>query len=77
MERQKKKDTDMTEGVIWKQLLWFALPLMVGNVFQQFYNTVDSIVVGNFVGKELCHRLFWRPGNWRQRCHRPELWGEK
>ena len=44
MERQKKKDTDMTEGVIWKQLLWFALPLMVGNVFQQFYNTVDSIV---------------------------------
>ena len=42
----------MTEGVIWKQLLWFALPLMVGNVFQQFYNTVDSIVVGNFVGKE-------------------------
>ena len=52
MERQKKKDTDMTEGVIWKQLLWFALPLMVGNVFQQFYNTVDSIVVGNFVGKE-------------------------
>ena len=45
MERQKKKDTDMTEGVIWKQLLWFALPLMVGNVFQQFYNTVDSIVV--------------------------------
>lgn len=52
MEIQKKKDTDMTEGVIWKQLLWFALPLMVGNVFQQFYNTVDSIVVGNFVGKE-------------------------
>ena len=30
MEIQKKKDTDMTEGVIWKQLLWFALPLMVG-----------------------------------------------
>ena len=32
MEIQKKKDTDMTEGVIWKQLLWFALPLMVGIV---------------------------------------------
>lgn len=42
----------MTEGTIWKQILWFAFPLMVGNVFQQFYNTVDSIVVGNFVGKE-------------------------
>jgi len=47
-----RKDVDMTQGVIWKQLLLFALPLMVGNLFQQFYNTVDSIVVGNFVGKE-------------------------
>lgn len=37
----------MTEGVIWKQLLLFALPLLLGNLFQQFYNTVDSIVVGN------------------------------
>ncbi|MFR8087180.1 MAG: MATE family efflux transporter [Lachnospirales bacterium] len=46
------KDVNMTEGVIWKQLLWFALPLLVGNLFQQLYNTVDSIVVGNFVGKE-------------------------
>ena len=42
----------MTEGNIWKQLLWFTLPLLVGNLFQQLYNTVDSIVVGNFVGKE-------------------------
>lgn len=53
MEKTRtRKDMDMTEGVIWKQLLLFALPLMVGNLFQQFYNTVDSIVVGNFVGKE-------------------------
>lgn len=42
----------MTEGAIWKNLLAFALPLMLGNVFQQLYNTVDTIVVGNFVGKE-------------------------
>lgn len=48
----RKKDTNMTEGVIWKNLLSFALPLMVGNAFQQLYNTVDTIVVGNFVGKE-------------------------
>lgn len=41
---------DMTRGVIWKQLLFFALPLLAGNIFQQFYNTVDSIVVGNYVG---------------------------
>lgn len=42
----------MTQGSIWKQLLLFSLPLMAGNLFQQLYNTVDSIVVGNFVGKE-------------------------
>jgi len=48
----KNRDMDMTHGVIWKQLLSFALPMMIGLVFQQLYNTVDSIVVGQFVGKE-------------------------
>ena len=43
---------DMTSGSIAKQLLLFSLPLMLGNIFQMFYNTVDSIVVGQFVGKE-------------------------
>ena len=47
-----KKNTDMTEGVIWKSIITFAIPLLIGNLFQQLYNTVDSIVVGNFVGKE-------------------------
>lgn len=42
----------MTEGVIWRQLLAFSLPLLVGNLFQQLYNTVDSVVVGNFIGSE-------------------------
>lgn len=42
----------MTEGVIWKQLLAFSLPLLVGNLFQQLYNTVDSVVVGNFIGSD-------------------------
>jgi len=42
----------MTEGVIWKQLVFFAIPLLIGNLFQQLYNTVDSVVVGNFVGKQ-------------------------
>lgn len=49
---QKSQARDMTQGSIWKQLLLFSLPLMAGNLFQQLYNTVDSIVVGNFVGKE-------------------------
>ena len=43
---------DMTQGSIGKQILLFSLPLMLGNVFQMLYNTVDSIVVGQFVGKE-------------------------
>ena len=43
---------DMTEGVIWRQLVDFAVPLFVGNIFQQLYNTVDSVVVGNFVGAD-------------------------
>ncbi len=42
----------MTEGVIWKHLAEFALPMAVGLLFQQLYNTVDTIVVGRFVGKE-------------------------
>lgn len=43
---------DMTEGSIVKQVTLFALPLMLGNIFQMLYNTVDSIVVGNFVGTQ-------------------------
>ena len=42
----------MTEGSILRQVILFALPLMLGNVFQMLYNTVDSIVVGNFVGTQ-------------------------
>lgn len=40
----------MTEGVIYKQILLFAFPLILGNLFQQLYNMVDSVVVGNFIG---------------------------
>lgn len=42
----------MTEGPIWRHLINFALPMMAGLLFQQFYNTVDTIIVGQFVGKE-------------------------
>ena len=43
---------DMTDGSISKHLIAFAVPLLLGNVFQMLYNTVDSIVVGNFVGSQ-------------------------
>ncbi|MBQ7797083.1 MAG: MATE family efflux transporter [Lachnospiraceae bacterium] len=42
----------MTDGNIAKLLIQFAIPLLLGNIFQYLYNTVDSLVVGNFVGKE-------------------------
>ena len=42
----------ITEGVIWKQLLIFFFPIMLGSFFQQLYNTVYTVVVGQFVGKE-------------------------
>ena len=47
---QKEKTMDMTEGRPASLLLRFTIPLLVGNIFQQFYNLVDSIVVGRFVG---------------------------
>ncbi len=49
---KKSSVKDMTEGSIIGQIIMFSLPLMFGNIFQMLYNTVDSIVVGNFVGKE-------------------------
>ena len=42
----------MSEGNIWKQLLFFSIPLVLGNIFQQLYNAVDSIIVGKFVGSQ-------------------------
>ena len=48
----RKTDADMTHGVIWKQLLEYSIPMAIGLVFQQMYNMVDTIVVGQFVGKE-------------------------
>ncbi len=55
MELKDKKNsgaiTTMTEGSPLKIILTFAFPMLIGNVLQQFYNMVDSIVVGNYVGK--------------------------
>ncbi len=48
---QRPHSRDMIEGVIWKEILRFFFPIMLGTVFQQLYNTVDAIVVGRFAGK--------------------------
>lgn len=48
----KQRQTDMLNGVIWKEILLFFIPIMFGSIFQQLYNTADAMVVGNYVGKE-------------------------
>ena len=45
-------ENGITEGVIWKQLLFFFFPILLGTFFQQLYNTADAIIVSKFVGKE-------------------------
>lgn len=52
MQQAEKPVNQITEGVIWKQLLYFFFPILLGTFFQQLYNTADAMVVGRFVGKE-------------------------
>ena len=52
METKDPISNPITEGVIWKQLLAFFFPILLGTFFQQLYNTIDMIIVGRFVGKE-------------------------
>lgn len=47
-----KPSTLLTEGVIWKKITAFAFPLFLGNLFQQLYNTADSLIVGNFIDSD-------------------------
>ena len=52
MRSEKNGTTLLTEGSILGKLFGFAVPLFLGNLFQQLYNTCDSLIVGNFVGSE-------------------------
>lgn len=51
-QRAHQVDNPIIEGVIWKQLLVFFFPILLGTFFQQLYNTADAVIVGQFVGKE-------------------------
>ena len=85
---EKEKVNQITEGVIWKQLLLFFFPIVFGTFFQQIYNTADTIVVGRFVGKQalaavggsasqsdrwLFCRAFFRGSS----CDLAVLWGKR
>lgn len=48
--RAQSSTTLMTKGPIWKKIIAFAIPLFLGNLFQQLYNTADSLIVGNYLG---------------------------
>ena len=93
-ERDKKvgkktiEKNAITEGVIWKQLLIFFFPIMLGTLIQQLYTTVDTIIVGRFVGKggtckcrrtgsriidDRCYLLQWS-GEWGGSYYRTILW---
>lgn len=50
MKSAEKMTNQITEGVIWKQLLFFFFPIVLGTFFQQLYNTIDAVIVGRFVG---------------------------
>lgn len=50
MLSDRKNQVSLTEGPIWKQIIMFTIPLLLGNIFQQMYNAADSIIVGNFLG---------------------------
>ena len=53
METGKKvKTLDMTQGGVVKAILLFSIPLLIGNIFQQLYNTADSVIAGNFISKQ-------------------------
>ena len=64
------KYNGITEGVIWKQLMLFFFPVLLGTFFQQLYNTVDAVIVGRFVGKDAAV-VSVQPA-WRERT---ELYG--
>ena len=47
-----QRNSDLTEGIIWKTLIIFTVPILVGNFFQHLYTTADAVIVGRFTGKE-------------------------
>ena len=52
-DRNNRADkNNLTEGIIWKKILYFALPILLGQIFQQLYNTFDSLIVGRFLGDQ-------------------------
>ena len=54
MEKNTNRTLDMTTGSAVRHIILFAIPMLIGNIFQQVYNLVDSVIVGQFVGADAC-----------------------
>ena len=54
-----KKDRGLTTGNITLGLLWFAVPMILGNLLQQFYNIADTLIVGQFLGANALAAVGW------------------
>ena len=52
MVQEKKREHDLTEGSPFKLIIYFCIPMILGNLFQQLYNFVDTMIVGHFLGVE-------------------------
>ena len=65
MEKASKRQTGygIVEGVIWRQLLIFFFPILLGTFFQQLYNTADAMIVGKYVGKQALAAVGGATGN--------------
>ncbi|MBQ2258967.1 MAG: MATE family efflux transporter, partial [Spirochaetales bacterium] len=61
-EEKIVKSNGITEGVIWKQILAFFFPILFGTFFQMLYNTVDAVIVGQFLGKQALAAVGGGPG---------------
>ena len=51
MQTEWKQENPMVEGLIWKQMLTFFFPILLGTFFQQLYNTADALIVGRTLGE--------------------------
>ena len=69
-------ERDMTVGTPWKIILNFTIPIVIGNIFQQFYSMVDTVIVGKFVGTKALAAVGWNYlySRWRLSA-RPERSG--
>lgn len=59
MQEMETKENQIIHGVIWKQLLIFFFPILLGTFFQQIYNTADTVVVGRFIGNRGFGSSWW------------------